>query len=132
MATRILAVSTVLLAAFLLHQHARTSDLEAQLAAARTNATAEARASIIESLAGRGPEYERTMSWLDAYYRSADGLQRPQGLWIDGHPDYLAIAVWVFDVYQRHRLAGETEEQARQAVADAIRQTDEWRTRHRT
>src|SRR5512140_3477248 len=110
MATRILAVSTVLLAALLLHQYSQTSQLRAQLAGAREQATADARRSIIESFAGRGPEFQRTMAWLDVYYRSAEGLQRPQGLWIDGHPDYEAIGVWVMVVYLRHRLAGDTEE----------------------
>ncbi len=131
MATRILAVSTVLLAALLLHQYSTTSDLRAQVAAARTQAVAEARASVIESLAGRGPELQRAMAWLDTYYRSPEGLQRAQGLWIDNHPDYDAIGVWIFDVYLRHRLAGETEEQSRQAIAEAIQQTDEWRAKHR-
>ena len=131
MATRILAVRTVLLAALALHQYLRISDQRAQLVAERTQAVADARGSIIESISGRVPEYERTLEWLDRYYRSADGLRRSQGLWIDAHPDYQAIGVWVFDVYQRRRLSGDSEEQARQAVADAIRQTDEWRTKHR-
>lgn len=131
MAIRMLAVSTVLLAALLLHQYSRTSDLRAQLVAARIQAAADARASLVESLAGRGPEFQRAMTWLDGYYRSDGGLRRPQGLWIDGHPDYEAISVWIMDVYLRHRLNGETEERSRQAIADAIRQSDEWRTKHR-
>ena len=112
MATRILAVSTVVLAALLLHQYTRISDLRAQLVAERTQAVADARASIVESFSGRGPEYERTLQWLDRFYRSPGGLQRPQGLWIDGHPDYQAIGVWMFDVYQRRRLSGDSEDQA--------------------
>ena len=132
MATRILAVSTVLLAALLLHQYSRMSDLRAQLATARTQAADDTRRSIVESLATRGAEFQRAMQWLDGYYRSADGLRRPQGIWIDGRPDYEAISVWIMDVYLGHRLSGDTEEQARQAIADAIRQTDEWRVKHRS
>lgn len=132
MATRILAVSTVLLAALLLHQYSSMSGLRAQLATARTQAADDTRRSIVESLAGRSAEFQRAMRWLDGYYRAADGLQRPQGIWIDGRPDYEAISVWIMDVYLGHRLSGDSEEQARQAITDAIRQTDEWRVKHRS
>lgn len=132
MPTRILAVSTVLLAALLYHEYTRTAALREQLALTQATAATASRDALIDSLSGRGPEYERAIEWLDSYYRSAEGLQRPNGLWVDGHPDYQAIGVWIFDVYQAHRLKGETEEQARQAVVDAIHQTDEWRGKHRT
>jgi hypothetical protein len=39
--------------------------------------------------------------------------------------------MWVFDVYLRNRLKGQSEEQARRSVEDAIKQSDEWRTKHR-
>ena len=54
-----------------------------------------------------------------------------EGLWISGHPDFEGISTWVFDVYLRHRLKGESEEQARRAIEDAITQSDEWRAKHR-
>ena len=39
---------------------------------------------------------------------------------------------WIFEVYVRGRLKGLTEEQARQAIVDAIKRSDEWRAKHRT
>ena len=45
-----------------------------------------------------GAEIEDTghaMEWLHGYYKAADGLQRPEGLWIDGHPDYTGISTWI-------------------------------------
>lgn len=130
MLTRILAVATALLAALVVHQYSRLGELRLALADAETNAVVRARASVVDSMEDQGPEMQRAMTWLNDFYKSADGLQRPEGLWIGGHPDVEGLSVWVFDVYLRHRLKGEPEEQARQAVADAIKQSDEWRTKH--
>jgi hypothetical protein len=130
MLTRILAVATALLAALVVHQYNRIGDLRLQLAAAETSTTLQARALAADSMEGQGAEIQRAIAWLDDFYKSPEGLQRSEGLWIRGHPDFEGISVWVFDVYLRHRLRGEAEEQARQAVVDAIRQSDEWRTKH--
>ena len=130
MLTRILAVATALLAALVIHQYSRIGDFRLELADAQTNAAVQARMSLITSMEGQGPEMQRAMTWLNDFYKSPDGLQRPEGLWIGGHPDFEGLSVWVFDVYLRHRLKGEPEEQARQAVVDAIKQSDEWRTKH--
>jgi hypothetical protein len=73
---------------------------------------------------------QRTMTWLNDYYKSADGLKRPEGLWIHDHPDFEGLGAWVFSVYLPHRFNGQDEAQARQAVVDAIRQSDEWRAKH--
>ena len=71
------------------------------------------------------------VQWLDDFYRSADGLQRPNGLWrADNKPDGEAIGVWVLDVYLQARLTGKSDAEARQEVADQIRSTDEWRQKH--
>jgi hypothetical protein len=130
MLTRILAVATALLAALVIHQYSRIGDFRRELADAQTNAAVQARMSLVNSMEGQGPEMQRAMTWLNDFYKSPDGLQRPEGLWIGGHPDFEGLSVWVFDVYLRHRLKGEPEEQARQAVVDAIKQSDEWRTKH--
>jgi hypothetical protein len=130
MLTRILAVAIALLAALVIHQYSRIGDFRLELADAQTNAVVQARMSLVNSMEGQGPEMQRAMSWLNDFYKSPDGLQRPEGLWIGGHPDFEGLSVWVFDVYLRHRLKGEPEEQARQAVVDAIKQSDEWRTKH--
>ena len=130
MLTRILAVATALLAALVIHQYSRIGDFRLELADAQTNASVQARVSLVNSIEGQGPEMQRAMTWLNDFYKSPNGLQRPEGLWIGGHPDFEGLSVWVFDVYLRHRLKGEPEEQARQAVVDAIKQSDEWRTKH--
>ena len=130
MLTRILAVATALLAALVIHQYSRIGDFRLELADARTNAVVQARASLVNSMEGQGPEMQRAMTWLNDFYESPDGLQRPEGLWLGGHPDFEGLSVWIFDLYLRHRLKGEPEEQARQAVVDAIKQSDEWRIKH--
>ena len=50
-------------------------------------------------------EFLQAMQRLDVFYRAPDGLQRPDGLSIDGAPDFLGIAAWIFDVYLNARLA---------------------------
>jgi len=83
-----------------------------------------------ESLPGMRGEMQRTITWLNDFYKSADGLQRPDGLWIHNQPDVEGLTTWVFDLYLRLRLKGQSEMDARRAVEDAIRNTDEWRARH--
>jgi hypothetical protein len=46
------------------------------------------------------------MERLHAFYMSRYGLQRPDGLSIDGRPDFLGIAQWIFDVYLGARSGG--------------------------
>jgi plasmid stabilization system protein ParE len=85
-----------------------------------------------ESMAGRREELVRATTWLNDFYRSPEGLQRPDGLWLTDRrqPDIEAIAVWIFDVYQTARIEGKSEEESRRAVANAIRATHEWREKH--
>jgi hypothetical protein len=131
MLARILAVTTALLALLAIQQYSSVSDLRTQLADAKAQTLSEARASVAASMAGQNVEAQRVMTWLNDFYKSTDGLQRPEGLWIDGHPDFLGIGTWVFDVYLRNRLRGQSEEQARRSVEEAIKTSDEWRTKHR-
>ena len=46
------------------------------------------------------------MERLHGFYMSRMGLQRPQGLSINGRPDFLGIAQWIFDIYLPARSAG--------------------------
>jgi hypothetical protein len=73
-----------------------------------------------------------TVQWLDDFYRSPEGLQRPDGLWRADveKPDGEAIGVWVLDVYVQARLAGKSDAEARQEIIDQIKTTDEWRQKH--
>jgi len=132
MSTRILAVVTALLLAFAVHQYNQIGDLRRALANAQANGMVQGRKAAVASLEGYGPELQRTMQWLDDYYKAADGLQRPEGLWVHNRPDFEGIGAWVYSVYLTNRMNGSTEEQSRQTVVDAIRRSDEWRQKHRT
>ena len=70
------------------------------------------------------------MERLNAFYTSRIGLQRPQGLSINGKPDFLGIAQWVFDIYLPARSAGFSQTGAFDIVVAAITRTDEWRTKN--
>src|SRR5712692_799075 len=130
MLTRILAVATVLLALLVVHQYNRLGELRAELADAQTHAVTQARSLVADSLEGQAGEIQRTIQWLNDFYRLPEGLQRPEGLWIGGHPDYEGLSAWIFDVYLRNRLKGMSEDQARRVVEDAIKQSDEWHVKH--
>jgi hypothetical protein len=68
--------------------------------------------------------------WLDGYYASPDGLQRPNGLSLNGKPDFEGVAAWYLDVYQRERMAMKSRAEARAAYVSQIRRTAEWQARH--
>lgn len=70
------------------------------------------------------------LNWLDAYYMAPEGLQRPEGLSLQGAPDFEGIAAWYLDVYQRARMAGKSKEDARAAYVKEIRSSAEWRAKH--
>lgn len=67
---------------------------------------------------------------LDRYYSSTEGLQRPEGMSLNGQPDFLSVAAWVADVYMGKRLAGWPVESSWQEVVRQIQQTDEWKRKH--
>jgi len=132
MLTRNLAVATALLTALVLYEYSRIGRLRADLAQAQRQGVADARVAVAASMEGQGPEIQRTMAWLHEFYKSPEGLQRPNGLWVDDHPVFEGLSAWVFEVYLRGRLRGLSEEQARQTIVDAIKRSDEWRAKHRT
>ena len=75
-------------------------------------------------------EFLQAMQRLDAFYRAPEGLQRPGGLSIDGAPDFLGIAAWIFDVYLNARLGGTTADIAWTQVVQNIEASEEWRAKH--
>lgn len=87
------------------------------------------------ALPDRG-EMMRAGQWLHAYYRSPEGLKRPDGLWTPAtpeaaaQPDWEGIGAWLFDVYLRARLAGQTATDAAAQVVAQIRASQEWRDKH--
>lgn len=70
------------------------------------------------------------MDRLDRYYSSAEGLQRPEGMSLNGQPDFLSVAAWVADVYMGKRLNGVSVEASWQEVVRQIQLTDEWKRKH--
>ena len=75
-------------------------------------------------------ELTAAAQWLHEFYRSQDGLQRPQGLWIQDRPDFEGMSAWILDVYLWARAEGASEEEARQRVVRAIQGSDEWKLKH--
>ena len=129
--------AALVLGAIAVVQTLNNRDLRAELE--RTRITPEelqqrvddrARRLVIERSAELRHEVIAAGQWLQTFYQSEEGLKRPDGLWIDKHPDFEGIGAWLFDVYLTRRLAGEDDETARKAVIDGIQQSDEWRQKH--
>jgi hypothetical protein len=70
------------------------------------------------------------MEALDNFYRAPEGLQRPQGLSLNGSPDFQGIATWIVDIYMTARLVGFSPTDSFTLVVYQIMQTDEWRAKH--
>lgn len=76
-------------------------------------------------------EMSDTLKWLDSYYSSREGLQRPTGIVTDGRVDFESIATWLFRNYLQARAHGSSPEEARDIVAKAIQESPEWQQKHR-
>jgi hypothetical protein len=103
---------------------------QAEVTVLREQMDARARQVAADMLGQRRHELIAAGQWLHAFYQAKEGLQRPEGLWIDGHPDFEGLGAWLFDVYLGERFAGATDEAARQKVAEGIKQSEEWRRKH--
>jgi hypothetical protein len=131
MTPRVFVVATVFLAALVVHQYRTIKELRSAVGVAAAAAAADARGAVIDAVADRSPDVQHAMAWLNDFYQSREGLQRAHGLCDrEGRADYVAIGAWIFDVYLRHRLQGETDDQAREAIVTSIKQSAEWRARH--
>jgi hypothetical protein len=109
-----------------------TSALRAQLAEAQRDLDTRVERMAAEKLKARREEMVAAVQWLDDFYRAPEGLQRPNGLWRAdlNRTDAEAIGVWVLDVYLQSRIGGASDAEARTAIEDAIRGSDEWRAKH--
>lgn len=67
---------------------------------------------------------------LHDYYRSAEGLDRAEGLSKNGQPDFEGIASWVLDVFLNSRLSGLSADACRHNAICAIERTTEWSQKH--
>ena len=86
------------------------------------------RAAVPQHIHPGREEMMKAGEWLDAFYRSDDGLRR--SLTKDGAPDWEGIGAWLFDVYFLTRVNGASVEDAKASVVAAIQQTHEWRSKH--
>lgn len=133
MMNTVLAIVILVLLGQIAWQEMRISGLKADLQQSQRSLESGVERMASERIKNlRREEMVSTVQWLDDFYRSADGLQRPNGLWRAdvNKPDGEAIGVWVLDVYLQARLAGKSDAEARQAVMDQIKSTDEWRQKH--
>lgn len=133
MANTILALAILVMLGQAAWQTMRVSALRAELDQSRRALDASVERMATERIKSlRREEMVDAVRWLDEFYRSADGLQRPNGLWRAdvNRPDAEAIGVWILDVYLQARLAGASDADAREAVMNQIKGTEEWRKKH--
>jgi hypothetical protein len=113
-------------------QGMRISGLKAEVDQARRELNTRVERMALEKLQERREDLVAAVAFVDEFYRSPEGLQRPDGLWL-AEPkkiDAEAIGTWVLDVYLKARIAGATDAEARQTIADNIKGSDEWRRKH--
>ena len=113
-------------------QGMRISGLKAEVDQARRELNTRVERMALEKLQERREDLVAAVAFVDEFYRSPEGLQRPEGLWLADSKkvDAEAIGTWVLDVYLKARLAGATDAEARQTIADNIKGSDEWRRKH--
>jgi hypothetical protein len=131
-ANAVLAIALLLVLGLAAWQHMRISSLAADLEQARRDLIYKSEKLANEKLQSRREETVAAVAFLDDLYRSADGLQRPGGLYnMDAQKvDAEAIGTWILDVYLKARIEGKSDADARQSIADAIKGSDEWRRKH--
>jgi hypothetical protein len=113
-------------------QEMRISSLKADVEQTHRELTTRVEKMANDKLQSHREEMVGAVAFVDDLYRSADGLQRPGGLYIPDakRVDAEAIGTWILDVYMQARIAGKSDAEARQSIADAIKGSEEWRRKH--
>lgn len=113
-------------------QEMRISSLKADLEQTRRELTTRVERMANDKLQSHREEMVNAVAFVDDLYRSADGLQRPGGLYIPDakRVDAEAIGTWILDVYLQARIAGKSDAEARQSIADAIKGSEEYKSKH--
>jgi hypothetical protein len=113
-------------------QEMRISSLKAGLEQSQRELATRVEKMANDKLQSHREEMVNAVAFVDDLYRSADGLQRPGGLYIPDakRVDAEAIGTWILDVYMQARIAGKSDAEARQSIADAIKGSEEWRRKH--
>jgi hypothetical protein len=133
MMNTVLAIAVLVLLGQIAWQQMRISGLKADLQQSQRSLESGVERMATDRIKNlRREEMASMVQWLDDFYRSKEGLQRPGGLWRAdvNKPDGEAIGVWILDVYLQARLAGKSDAEGRQMVMDQIKSTDEWRQKH--
>ena len=127
-----MAVAILLLLGQIAWQELRISSLKADLEQARRDLSVRVERTATERLKSKREEVVQAVAFVDDLYRSPEGLMRPNGLYnADAQRvDAEAIGTWILDVYLQARIAGKSDAEARQSIADAIKGSEEWRSKH--
>ena len=128
----VLALVVLLLMGLAAWQQMWISSVAADLEQSRRELVHTVETRSKEKLQGHREELVAAVAFLDEFYRSTDGLQRPGGLYSAEarRVDAEAIGAWVLDVYLKARIEGKPDPEARQLIVDAIKGSDEWRRKH--
>jgi len=132
MTNSFMAIVILLLLGQIAWQEMRVSSLKASLDQSQRELTTRAERAALEKLQSNRAQLVEAVAFVDDLYRSPDGLMRPDGLYNAEakRVDAEAIGTWVVDVYLQARIAGKSDAEARQSIADAIKGSDEWRRKH--
>jgi hypothetical protein len=125
-----LALAVLLLVLLSLLGLAQIDRLKGELSKAQHSAIVRDGVEAVGALPSYGADVEHMVEWLNDFYASADGLRRARGLWMEGHPDYVGLSSWAFDVYLPERMRGLSDAHARQEIVKAIRASAEWQATH--
>jgi hypothetical protein len=127
-----MAIAILLMLVQLAWQQMRISSLKADLEQSHRELTNKVEKLANDKVQSHREELVAAVAFVDDLYRSADGLQRPGGLYSPDAQkvDAEAIGTWILDVYLKARIEGKTDAEARQSIADAIKGSDEWRRKH--
>lgn len=127
-----MALAILVLLGQIAWQQARISSLKAEVEQSRRELTTRAEKLATEKVQSHRQDMVAAVAFVDDLYRSPDGLQRPGGLYMPDaqRVDAEAIGTWILDVYMQARIAGKSDAEARQSIADAIKGSDEWRRKH--
>lgn len=127
-----LAIVILILLGQIAYQQMRLSGLRADVDQARRDLESRVETMAMEKVQSQRAEMVAAVAFVDDLYRSPDGLQRPGGLYNPEAQriDAEAIGTWILDVYMKARIEGKSDDEARQQIADAIKGSDEWRSKH--
>lgn len=128
-----LAIALLILLGQIAYQQMRISGLKADLDQSRRDLESRVERMAMEKVQGHRAEMVAAVAFVDDLYRSPEGLQRQGGLY---NPDAQkvdaeAIGTWILDVYMKARIEGKSDAEARQSITDAIKGSEEWRSKHR-